>query len=123
MGDELAVSRAGTDRSRPDVSFLVASYNSAAYLAAATASALAQRDVAIEVVIVDDGSSDGSRELAAALAARDGRVLCLGTPVNRGPAGARNLALAAARGRWLAVLDSDDLIDPDRSRRKPPART
>lgn len=99
----------------PDVSFLVACHNAGALLAPAVASALAQRGVAVEVVIVDDGSSDGSLERAHAMAAADPRVRVARTPVNGGPAAARNVALDLATGRWLAVLDSDDLLHPDRS--------
>lgn len=98
-----------------DVSFAVASFNCRDYLEAAVASALAQRDVTLEVLIVDDGSSDGSRELAERLAQQDSRVRVLATAENGGPGRARNVAIDAMRGRWYAVLDSDDLIGPERS--------
>ncbi len=98
-----------------DVSFAVASYNCRDYLEAAVASALAQRDVTLEVLIVDDGSSDGSRELAERLARDDDRVRVLATERNGGPGAARNVAIGAMRGRWYAVLDSDDLVAPERS--------
>jgi len=101
----------------PDISFVIASYNASAFLADAVRSALDQRGVAVEVIIVDDGSSDDSREIAEQLAATDPRVRSLQTPVNRGPGGARNVGIVEARGRWIAVLDSDDLLHPDRSRR------
>jgi len=104
-------------RDQIDVSFLVASFNGRDYLGEAVASALAQQGVTVEVLVVDDHSSDGSWPLAQQLAAADPRVLALRTPANLGPAAARNVAIAAARGRWLAVLDSDDLIDPERSQR------
>ncbi|MDB5688825.1 MAG: hypothetical protein JWL91_701 [Sphingomonas bacterium] len=101
----------------PDVSFLIACYNGRAYLADAVGSALAQEGVAVEVVVVDDHSSDDSLALARGLAAADHRVRVLQTAANAGPAGARNVAMAAARGTWLAVLDADDRIEPQRSRR------
>jgi succinoglycan biosynthesis protein ExoO len=101
----------------PDVSFLVACFNARAYLAEAVASALAQRDVTVEVLIVDDHSTDDSWRLVQHLAAADGRVRALRTPANMGPAGARNVAIEAARGRWLAILDSDDILESVRSRR------
>lgn len=100
-----------------DVSFAVACYNAGAYLEPAIRSALAQQDVTLEVLIVDDGSTDGSREVAQRLAEEDARVIALNTPRNSGPAGARNVALDAMRGRWYAILDADDLLLPDRSRR------
>lgn len=105
-----------TARFECDVSFAVACYNAMPYLDEAIASALGQRDVAVEILVVDDGSSDGSLECARGWAARDPRVRVLRTPHNAGPGGARNLAIANMRGEWYAVLDSDDLLLPDRSR-------
>ena len=101
----------------PLISFAVASFNSAAFLEEAVRSALEQRDVSVEVLIVDDHSVDGSREVAERLAREDARVRTFQTAENAGPGGARNIAIAAARGEWLAVLDSDDLLHPDRSAR------
>lgn len=100
-----------------DVSFAVASYNSSEFLEEAVLSALSQNEVSVEVIIVDDGSSDGSKALALKLAKADDRVKVLCTEKNSGPAGARNLALRTMRGKWYAVLDSDDLIKPERSAR------
>jgi succinoglycan biosynthesis protein ExoO len=101
----------------PVVSFAVACYNAREFLEACVASALAQRGVEVEVLLVDDHSSDGSEILAAQLAAADPRVRFFRTERNSGPSGARNLALKEARGEWFAVLDSDDLIHPDRTAR------
>ena len=109
------VSHEGGHRS-PDVSFAIACYNAGEYLAPAVASALAQVGVAVEVLIVDDGSTDCSTEVAEGLARADSRVRLFRTPANSGPAGARNVALAEMRGTWFAVLDADDLVLPDRSR-------
>lgn len=99
----------------PRVSFAIASYNSSAFLETAVRSALAQHDIPVEVLIVDDGSSDGSRELAESLAREDRRIRTLATPCNGGPAAARNVALTAMRGEWFAILDSDDVLAPDRT--------
>lgn len=99
-----------------DVSFAVACYNAMPHLPYAIESALMQSNVNVEVLIVDDGSSDGSLECAQDLAAQDSRVVVHRTPVNSGPGGARNIALNVMKGSWYAVLDSDDLIDPDRAR-------
>jgi succinoglycan biosynthesis protein ExoO len=101
----------------PQVSFAVASYNSRAFLEQAVRSALAQRGVEVEVLIVDDHSRDGSDEIGRALALMDPRIRYFRTSANSGPSGARNLALAEACGEWFAILDSDDLIHPDRSAR------
>lgn len=100
-----------------DVTFAIASYNSREYLEECVNSALAQADVTCEVLIVDDGSSDGSDALAESLAEADERVRFFRTPSNRGPGGARNIALENMRGDWYAVLDSDDLLVPERSAR------
>lgn len=101
----------------PEISYAMASWNSRQYLVEAVESALGQEGVAVEVLIVDDGSTDGSDALAEDLARQDARVRFFRTPRNLGPAGARNIALQEMRGRWFGVLDSDDLIRPARSRR------
>lgn len=99
------------------ISVAIANFNGAAFLRQAVASALAQRGVELEILIVDDRSTDDSWAIAQQLAREDDRVRCWQLPENRGPGGARNLALGQARGRWLAVLDNDDLIHPDRLHR------
>ena len=68
----------------------------------------------IEIIIVDDCSTDSSVAIAERLAGEDPRIRTERLPVNGGPAGARNRALAMARGRWFAVLDSDDVMAPER---------
>lgn len=80
-------------------------------------SALAQREVSVQVVIADDASTDGTAQVAQALAARDPRVQAVSLPVNGGPSAARNAAMDLATGQWLAVLDADDRMAPDRLRR------
>ncbi|WP_372623160.1 glycosyltransferase family 2 protein [Falsiroseomonas sp.] len=101
----------------PVASILVAAYRAEAHLAHALSSALAQTCREIEVVVVDDGSDDATFAVAEAFARRDPRVVALRHARNLGPAAARNTALAAARGRWLAVLDADDGLAPDRIER------
>lgn len=96
------------------ISVAIANFNGTAFLRHAVASALAQRGVEVEILIVDDRSTDDSWALAQQLAQADDRIRCWQLPENRGPGGARNVALAQARGRWLAVLDNDDLMHPDR---------
>ena len=100
----------------PEVSFAIACYNAGEFLVPTVTSALAQTDVDVEVLIVDDGSTDGSIAVAEGLARVDTRVRVFRTPANSGPAGARNIALSQMRGAWFAVLDADDLILPQRSR-------
>ncbi len=87
-------------------------YNHADYLGQAIESVLGQTCEDWELIIVDDGSTDESPEIAQRFAQQDGRVKVLTQP-NAGPAKARNTALALARGRWLAFIDSDDVYLPD----------
>lgn len=100
--------------SGPVVSVIMANYNGAAFIEAALASILRQSLADLEVVVVDDASTDDSVARVQAVAARDARVRLLTREASGGPGAARNAALAAARGQWLAVVDSDDLIHPDR---------
>lgn len=79
----------------------------------AVASALGQVRVRVEVIIVDDASPDDSFASAERLTA-DPRVRAFRMDRNAGPAGARNLALSHVRAPWVAVLDADDLMRPDR---------
>ena len=99
------------------VSVVIPAYNAARYLGEATRSALAQTHRALEVVIVDDGSTDGTLAVARALAdppGGDPRVRVLSVS-NGGRALARNLGVAAARPpAYVAFLDADDAWDEDK---------
>ncbi|WP_419730631.1 glycosyltransferase [Lichenicola sp.] len=99
---------------RPRVSIVMANYNGAPFILDALASASRQTIRDLEIIVVDDGSTDNSVELVTQYAAGDPRVALLHTLGNGGPAAARNLALDVARGCWIAVLDSDDIMHPSR---------
>jgi succinoglycan biosynthesis protein ExoO len=99
---------------QPDVTFVIAAYNAETTLERAIASAIAQRDVTVEVIVVDDKSRDATLDVARAFPEAVVRVVAL--EQNRGPGGARNAGLELARGRWVAVLDSDDAVYPGRIR-------
>jgi len=99
----------------PDVSIVIAAYNAADTIQRAIRSALAQEGVTVEVIVADDCSADTTREIVAALGTPAVRLVALDS--NKGPGGARNAGFAAARGRWIAVLDADDTMRPDRLRR------
>ena len=98
----------------PLVSVITPVWNAAATLAETVASVRAQSMPDWEMILVDDGSTDGARALAEALAAAEPRLRVLGWAENRGPAAARNAGIRAARGRYIAFLDADDLWRPDK---------
>jgi hypothetical protein len=100
---------------KPEASVVIATRNRWALLQAnALPSALAQQDVALEVIIVDDGSDDETPEGLAGLA--DPRLHVIRHETSRGVAAARNSGIAAARGEWVAFLDDDDLWSPSKLR-------
>jgi succinoglycan biosynthesis protein ExoO len=102
---------------KPLVSFIVAAHNVERYVEPAIRSALGQTIPDIEVVVVDDGSRDRTAMIAEEMTREDCRVVVLRRDTAGGPGAARNLAMEHARGEWLAVLDSDDLIEPERTER------
>lgn len=96
----------------PAVSVIMPMHNSAPFVGAAIRSVQAQDVDSWELLVVDDASTDGSPEVVAPLAAADPRIRLLRNNGPRGAAGARNTAIAEARGRYHAFLDSDDLWLP-----------
>jgi glycosyltransferase involved in cell wall biosynthesis len=96
----------------PLVSVVMPVYNGMTTLERAVRSVQAQTLADWELLVVDDCSTDGSREAVAAWAAADPRIRPLYSPENRGPGAARNLALRSARGEFIAYLDGDDEYDP-----------
>jgi glycosyltransferase involved in cell wall biosynthesis len=96
----------------PRLSVLIACWNAAPTIEAALASVLDERDVPLECVVVDDGSSDGTADVVADLAAGDHRIVLLRLERNEGVSAARNHGLDVARGEWLAFLDADDRLLP-----------
>jgi succinoglycan biosynthesis protein ExoO len=106
----------GGDTGTPDVSFIVPTHNVAPFIEAALASALSQTGVHAEIIVSDDASSDATPDMVARLAESEPRITLLRADRKAGPSAARNRAIAAARGHWLAMLDGDDMIAPERSR-------
>ncbi len=92
----------------PKVSVIIPAYNCVRYIGQAISSVLAQDLKDLEVIVVDDGSTDGTKDAVHSLVRRDGRVRLLINETNCGPSHARNRAIDAAQGEWLAVLDADD---------------
>lgn len=96
----------------PSVSIVMPVYNAGGYLRETVASVQAQTFRDFELILVDDGSTDGSAAACDAFAAEDSRVRVL-HQANGGICRARNAGLAAARGTWLAFSDHDDRWEPD----------
>jgi glycosyltransferase involved in cell wall biosynthesis len=96
----------------PTVSVIMPAYNAERFLHRAVDSVLGQTFRDLELLIIDDGSTDGTADIARAHAARDSRVRLL-QQSNAGPGAARNTAFRAARGRLFAFLDSDDEWDDE----------
>lgn len=101
---------------RPYVSVVIAAYNAQDSIHRAIDSALAQ-SVTVEVIVVDDASTDRTASIVEERAAADPHVRLVTSPRNGGPAVARNSGIAAARGEWIAILDADDAFLPDRLRK------
>lgn len=99
----------------PRTSVIIPSYNYGRYLPAAMSSVLAQRDGDLELIVVDDGSSDDSVEIARAC--RDRRVRVIAGS-HRGLGSTRNTGIRSARGRYIAFLDADDVWVPDKLARQ-----
>ncbi len=98
---------------RPEVSVVVPTRDRCTRLPLALRSALAQRDVELEVVVVDDGSRDRTQDVLASAAA-DPRVRRVRRASPGGVGTARNDGIAVARGRWIAFLDDDDVWAPEK---------
>jgi glycosyltransferase involved in cell wall biosynthesis len=90
----------------PKVSVIIPTYNRLAFLKEAVDSVLQQNFEDFELIVVDDGSTDGTAE---AIRQYGGRVKFISLPDNRGVSAARNRGILHARGKYIAFLDSDDL--------------
>ncbi|HEY6644784.1 glycosyltransferase family 2 protein [Povalibacter sp.] len=97
----------------PAVSVLMPAFNAQETLQESVASVLEQTFVDLELIIVDDGSTDATGDLAQQLAKADRRVRVI-QQKNAGVSSARNRGLAEAKGRYIALLDADDLWVPDK---------
>ncbi len=100
------------DNTIPDISVVIASYNVEHYIEQAIESALNQQNVSVEVIVVDDCSTDNTWSIICENT--DPRVKYIRLETNKGPSIARNTAIALATGKWLAILDGDDIFLPNR---------
>ncbi len=98
----------------PLVSVITPAFNADRYLEATARSALAQTYRDLELVIVDDASTDRTLQVARQVESTEpARVRVIAKPTNAGPSAARNAALEAARGEYFALLDADDVWQPE----------
>lgn len=103
--------------SSPLVSVIVPAFNAESTLRRTLESAAGQSWRHLEIIIVDDGSTDRTADIAAAFCLADERARLIRQP-NSGEASARNRALLEARGQWIAPLDADDLWHPEKIERQ-----
>src|SRR5258708_21515772 len=102
----------------PLVSIIVPAYNCERYLRQAVDSIRAQTVQDFEILIVDDGSTDRTPDIARELAATDARVRIFTQSNSGGPAGPRNRAIGLSTGELLAFLDPDDFWHPTKLARQ-----
>ena len=95
----------------PLISFIIPVYNVEKYLAQCIESVLVQSHDNIEIILVDDGSTDKSGEICDNFSKTDNRVRVIHQE-NRGASAARNAGLGIAKGNYIAFIDSDDYVSP-----------
>lgn len=100
-------------RKSPLLSVIIPVYNAGEYLRESVESVLSQDLKDMEILLVDDCSTDSSSKICRELAAKDQRIKFFPMPENRGPGVARNIALDYADGDYCTFLDADDLLAPD----------
>jgi glycosyltransferase involved in cell wall biosynthesis len=94
------------------VSIVIPTFNSAPFIAEAIQSVQKQTYVNWEIIVVDDGSTDGTVAIISEFQASDNRIQLYKLPVNSGTGIARNLGVEKAKGKYIAFLDADDLWKP-----------
>lgn len=97
---------------RPRITIVMPVYNAEAYLRVALESVLDQTESSLELIAVDDGSTDGSALILQEYAERDVRIKVI-RQKNMGGSGGRNKGIENATGEWLAFMDADDYLLPD----------
>jgi glycosyltransferase involved in cell wall biosynthesis len=102
----------GTSSTLPVVSIIIAVYNQQQYLAQTLQSCLDQSFQAWELILVDDGSTDGTASVIDTFLQKDARLKSF-TSINQGQCAARNIGLSLASGKYLKFLDGDDLLTRD----------
>ena len=98
----------------PKVSVIIPAYNAERFVRNAVASVANQSERDIEIIVIDDCSSDGTADICRAMAESDGRIRFMQNERNSGVSATRNSGVAAATGEYVAFLDSDDMWKPDK---------
>ena len=94
---------------QPLVSVIIPVYNGEKYLARCLESVVSQKYVNIEILVVNDGSTDGTRDIIKAYSDADQRIICI-DQTNQGLVGARRTGISVARGKYIQYLDADDVF-------------
>ncbi len=105
---------AGAEVGKPTISVIMPTYNGERFLRPAIESVLSQSFCDVELLVIDDGSTDSTPAILRECAAQDERMIVLTNPQNLGIAAATNRGLAAARGEYIALQDHDDISLPHR---------
>lgn len=98
----------------PLVSVIMPAFNASAYIAESIQSVLDQTFVEFELIVVDDGSIDKTRNIVDSYRVKDSRIILHCASANQGVAAARNKGVELARGKYIAFLDADDLWMPNK---------
>ncbi len=99
---------------QPTVTVFIPCYNAERFISETIDSILGQTYQDFEILIIDDGSTDSSRDILECYAKKDNRIRIMYNKVNRGVAYTRNRGIKEARGKYLATMDSDDMATPIR---------
>ena len=114
MGNDSLARQLHTEHTTKEgvVSVIVPIYNLKNYLEKCISSIVQQTYRQLEIILIDDGSSDGSSEICDAWKLKDERIIVIRSP-NSGVSHARNLGLSIATGQYVGFVDGDDWLDPD----------
>jgi glycosyltransferase involved in cell wall biosynthesis len=110
---DIEETRASVDEASPLVSVVMPVFNAGQFLVQAVESILGQTLTTFDFIIIDDGSTDGSREILGAFAAKDARIRLISRP-NKGIGPTRNEGWKTTNAELIAIMDADDIAVPDR---------
>ena len=96
---------------QPEISVIIPVYNAAEFLPRCLDSVLQQELQDIEIICINDGSTDNSEQVIKEYAGKDDRIKLISRP-NKGAAAARNAGIKAAEGKYIAFVDADDFLNP-----------